>query len=77
MYVRDLNGPWLLFDNQADPHQMKNLVGHPGHSGQQAELDVLLNRKLREASDAFRPADEYIKKWGYHVDATGTVPYTR
>jgi hypothetical protein len=26
-YVRDLHGPWLLFDNQADPYQLHNLVG--------------------------------------------------
>ncbi|MHC4559247.1 MAG: sulfatase family protein, partial [Planctomycetota bacterium] len=24
-YVRDLNGPWLLYDNKMDPYQLKNL----------------------------------------------------
>ena len=26
-YVRDLNGPWLLYDNKKDPYQLQNLVG--------------------------------------------------
>jgi hypothetical protein len=30
---------------------------------------------LEQAHDAFLPADAYIRKWGYHVDANGTVPY--
>ena len=25
-YVRDLNGPWLLYDNVNDPYQMNNVV---------------------------------------------------
>jgi arylsulfatase A-like enzyme len=76
-YVRDLNGPWLLFDNDVDPFQMKNLAGDPGHAKLQSELDTLLQRKLREAHDEFLPAENYIRKWGYKVDATGTVPYTQ
>jgi arylsulfatase A-like enzyme len=75
-YVRDLNGPWLLFDNEADPYQMESLAGRPEHAPLQARLDALLLRKLREAGDEFRPAGDYITKWGYRVDATGTVRYT-
>ena len=26
-YVRDTDGPWLMYDNQSDPYQLKNLVG--------------------------------------------------
>lgn len=74
-YVRDLNGPWLLFDNQTDPYQQNNLVGQPAHASLQAELDALLHRKLRETHDDFQPAASYITKWGYQVDATGTVRY--
>ncbi len=76
-YVRDLDGPWLLFDNETDPYQMHNLVDQPGHAALQAELDALLERKLRERSDAFRPAADYIAKWGWQVDASGTVPIKR
>ncbi|MDR3406073.1 MAG: sulfatase [Chthoniobacter sp.] len=73
-FVRDLEGPWLLFDDQEDPLQMHNLVGDPGHAALQAELDATLKRKLKERGDEFLPADAYIKKWGWEVDANGTVP---
>ncbi|MDB6028271.1 MAG: arylsulfatase, partial [Verrucomicrobiales bacterium] len=71
-YVRDLNGPWLLFDNQVDPMQMTNRVDDAKLRG---ELDKTLMSKLKEAHDEFLPAEFYIKKWGYQTNATGTVPY--
>ncbi len=76
-YVRDLNGPWLFFDNQMDPFQTNNLVKEAKSAALQSELDARLTRKLEKNGDAFLPADAYIKKWGYHVDASGNVPYTR
>jgi arylsulfatase A-like enzyme len=75
-YVRDLSGPWLLYDNEKDPLQLDNLVGKTEHAKLQAELDALLTRKLAEQHDEFLPGREYIAKWGYKVDANGTVPYT-
>ena len=75
-YVRDLNGPWLLYDNKADPCQTNNLVNLPKHAKLQTKLDGILSRKLKERRDAFLPGDAYIKQWGYKVDANGTVPYT-
>lgn len=74
-YVRDLEGPWLLYDNQADPAQMKNLVDQPGQAALQAEMEALLKSKLAAQHDEFRPGPEYIQKWGYRVNAEGTVPY--
>ena len=75
-YVRDLKGPWMLFDNQTDPYQTNNLVNTPGNAKLQAKLEAVLTRKLQASGDHFRPAADYIKKWGYKVDANGTVPYT-
>ena len=74
-YVKDLNGPWLLYDNQGDPYQMENLINKDHLSPIQADLDKLLTAKLRETDDAFLPAEHYISKWGYVVDETGTVPF--
>jgi len=74
-YARDLHGPWLLFDNQRDPGQMENLVGHPEQAALQAQMETLLQDKLRQTGDEFLPARDYIKKWGYQVDQTGTIPY--
>ncbi len=75
-YARDLNGPWLLFDNEKDPYQMDNLVGHSDQAALMKELDHALQLKLDAAGDAFLPAGRYIEKWGYHLDKTGTIPYT-
>ena len=75
-YVRDLAGPWLLYDHERDPYELDNLAGQPEHTKLQAELDALLNKKLAEQRDDFRPGPDYIAKWGYKVDARGTVPYT-
>lgn len=73
-YARDLNGPWLLYDNIKDPLQLDNLIGRPEHATLQAEQEALLQRKLTEQNDTFRPGTEYIAKWGYKVDAQGTAP---
>jgi arylsulfatase A-like enzyme len=73
-YARDLGGPWLLFDNERDPWQLDNLVGKPEHAELQARLEAQLTAKLAAAHDEFRPGAEYIAKWGYEVDASGTAP---
>ena len=72
-YVRDLAGPWLLFDNATDPWQLDNLAGKPEHARLEAELAALLKKKLAEQHDDFRHGSEYIAKWGYKVDASGTA----
>ena len=74
-YVRDLAGPWLLFDNDADPYQQNNLVGQPAQAALQGWLDAQLTHRLKAAGDAFLPGAEYIRQHGYTVDANGTVPY--
>ncbi|HOQ81889.1 MAG TPA: sulfatase [bacterium] len=74
-YVRDLNGPWLLYDNLQDPYQMNNLCGISEYSQLQMQLDSVLKQRLNETKDEFLPAEYYIKKWGYTVDETLTVPY--
>jgi arylsulfatase A-like enzyme len=75
-YVRDLNGPWLLYDDEADPYQQHNLVNAPGAAKVQAKLDALLARRLRDNGDAFAPGDAYLEKWGYEdrVGKNGALP---
>ena len=75
-YARDLNGPWLLFDNSKDPYQMNNLIGIDAFVALQDDLEKQLAQRLKEIGDDFLPGMDYIKKWGYPVDETGTVPYT-
>lgn len=75
-YVRDLNGPWLLYDNTEDPYQQHNLVNDPVHIPVIKELEERLTQKRALLADAFLPGMDYIRQWGYEVDATGTVPYS-
>ena len=67
-YVRDLNGPWLLYDNQTDPYQLKNLCDDPNHAEVRKELEKILSRKLKERNDEFLPGPEYMAKWNYKWD---------
>jgi arylsulfatase A-like enzyme len=76
-HVRDLTGPWLLYDNMRDPYQLHNLCNDPDKADLQRRLDDLLTQKLDQTKDEFLPAQHYITKWSYIVDETGTVPYTR
>ncbi len=75
-YVRSLEGPWLLYDLEKDPHQLNNLIGSPEASEVQGELDAWLSRRLEARGDAFLPGQAYLEEWGYQVNAHGTVPYT-
>jgi arylsulfatase A-like enzyme len=64
-YVREINGPWLLFDNESDLYQLNNIINTPAAAEIQQELDELLNRKLQERNDEFLSGSEYREKWGY------------
>lgn len=67
-FVRDLNGPWLLYDNETDPYQLNNLVDKVEYSSVQHELESELDRLLKQTNDEFREADYYMKKWNYDYD---------
>lgn len=74
-YVRALDGPWLLYDNGTDPHQLDNLVDRPEHADLARALDADLDRHLAERGDDFLPGAAYLAEWDYEVDEFGTVPY--
>jgi arylsulfatase A-like enzyme len=74
-YVRDLDGPWLCYNNINDPYQMKNLCEDPGSQTVVKELDRRLKQLLDRRKDAFLAGEHYLAKWNYQVDDSGTVPY--
>jgi len=76
-YVRDLKGPWLLFDRIKDPFQLNNLVGQTPFASIQSKLDRDLLNELKIRKDEFLPGLDYVKKWNYVIDATETVPYVK
>ena len=47
------DGPWCLFDNQEDPHQLKNLIDNPDAAETREVLRAMLGRWLKEADDPF------------------------
>lgn len=63
-YVRNLGGPWLLYDNVADPYQMRNLIGDPAQAALQARLEEALQARLVERGDAFLPGQTYLEQAG-------------
>jgi arylsulfatase A-like enzyme len=72
-YVRDLNGPWLLYDNQTDPYQLTNLCNRADSKQIQAALEKELSKKLRESHDDFLPAAAYMQQWNYVFTANGAT----
>ena len=74
-YVRRLDGPWLLFDDQHDPYQRNNLLGQPQFAAQSLDLDERLAAELRKIGDDFRPARHYTETWGYQVSREGVISY--
>lgn len=52
-YAEGPEGPMCLFDNQADPYQMKNLVGEADYATERASLQRQLAVWLKRADDPF------------------------
>ncbi|WP_282035777.1 sulfatase family protein [Saccharicrinis aurantiacus] len=67
-YAKDLNGPWLLYNNIEDPYQLTNLVNLPEYKNLQLDLDKKLQKILTKNNDAFLTGPEYMKAWNYDWD---------
>lgn len=63
-YVRRLDGPWLLYDNETDPYQMKNRINDPEFADLQEELEGLLQSRLEEVGDEFLDGWAYLERDG-------------
>ena len=74
-YVKDMQSPWLLYDNETDPYQQSNLCNKLQYKELQKKLENILIQKLQETNDGFLSGYDYIEKWGYTVDEAGNVPY--
>ncbi len=74
-YVRTHDGPWLLYDNLADPYQLHNRINDPACQRTLAELEQQLQRKLAEIGDEFESAQAYLDRFGWAINERGgTVP---
>lgn len=72
-YCRDMQGPWLLFDNQADPFQMTNLVSSAAHRGTVQKLDATLMRMLQKIGDEFLSGHELFRRMHIRLRDDGDV----
>lgn len=63
-YVRHLDGPWLLYDDEKDPYQMNNLIGDPEYAELQEQLESQLQRRLEEVGDEFLEGRRYLERDG-------------
>lgn len=73
-YVRDREGPWLLYDDEEDPCQLSNLCGSLEHREVQERWDALLRQHIAARGDRFLPGESYMERFGYEFDKTGRVP---
>ncbi len=74
-FVRDLNGPWMLFDNFRDTFQTKNLVNKSAYEKVQTELEMSLKKMLQQLGDPFEKPEMLKSRYGYKVDDTESVPF--
>ncbi|REG82776.1 sulfatase family protein [Algoriphagus antarcticus] len=72
-YVKDLKGPWLLYDDEKDPYQENNLVNNPEVKDLQNQLEAILLEKLKATNDTFLPADDYMTQYNYLYDMQDSV----
>ncbi len=73
-YVRSTEGPWLLYDNQSDPYQKRNLIGSTAHVEIQKSLESELQLHLRRVGDEFLPAATYLSRAGLAHYREANVP---
>ncbi len=76
-YIKLLDGPSRLFDNELDPLQMNNLVNKPESAELQAHLELKLQAELKKIGDDFKPRQYYLNKWNYKVNKGGAIPYSQ
>jgi arylsulfatase A-like enzyme len=64
-YARSRNGePWVLYDDEADPHQRRNLALDADHRDIRERLDHRLDRFLEGTDDPFLEAYDQLRHVG-------------
>jgi arylsulfatase A-like enzyme len=72
-YVRTIDEPWLLYDNDHDPYQMNNLINDPEHAALCTRLDKLMTEHMAKIEDEFLPREAYYEEFGIEFDERGKV----
>jgi arylsulfatase A-like enzyme len=53
MYARTENGPWLLYDLDADPYEQANLVDDPAHAALRDQMEDLVVSWMKRVGDSW------------------------
>ncbi|MDQ3701455.1 MAG: sulfatase, partial [Chloroflexota bacterium] len=63
-YARDVNGPWLLYDNQVDPYQLTNLARDPTAREVREALEAELRAWIDRFDDPLVDAGTLLERMG-------------
>ncbi|HRH98265.1 MAG TPA: hypothetical protein PLB55_20150, partial [Prosthecobacter sp.] len=71
-YARYENAPWVLFEDKADPHQMKNLADDPAAKELHEKLDAQLAALMKKNGDSWSFNSSEIVEEGGRLYKHGT-----
>jgi arylsulfatase A-like enzyme len=63
-YARRVDGPWLLFDNVADPYQQRNLAAAPDAAALRDRLEAELATWMARIGDTLEPRAALLERYG-------------
>ena len=63
-YAVRRDGPWLLYDDVADPLQLENLVADPARGALRQRLEAELTGWLERTGDRFLPWRDHVRELG-------------
>lgn len=72
-YVRTIDEPWLLYDNQEDPYQLHNLINDPDHVETRERLETLTREHMAHIGDEMMPREYYYERLNVVFDRRGKV----
>jgi hypothetical protein len=73
-YVRSIDRPWLLYDNRADPYQLRNRIDDAALARVRGVLDAELMAWRHRLDDAFLPGEAYLRRDGLSHYLEARVP---
>jgi len=63
-YARNLDGPWMLYDNRADQYQTHNLIDDPALESLRARLDEELRLWMDRLEDPLEYPEVILERLG-------------
>ena len=74
-FIRQKDGPTLLFDDSKDPFQMDNMAEKQENTALRQALDGKLDAELKRIGDDFPTAADALRRWGLPFQPGHSAPY--